>query len=311
MALPIADGPVLLLGANGQVGTELRIMLEHQCQLYAYTRAEADLSQPETLREIVASVQPAVILNAAAYTAVDKAETEPELATLINAAAPGVLAQEAAGLGALLVHYSTDYVFDGTKHAPWIEDDTTAPLNMYGRTKLAGERAIEAAGGRSLIFRTSWVFAPHGKNFLLTMLRLAREREQLTVVADQRGAPTSAHAIAQATLQVIEKLSGKDKDADVAWSGVYHMSCADETTWYGFVQAILEEAAGLDLLDDKMPQLTPIPSSAYPTPARRPANSLLDNNKLLRIFDVSLPHWREALRQTMAELSLRKASLTH
>ena len=294
---------ILLLGANGQLGTEFRALLEGTCELHALTRAEADFSKPEQLRRIVAELKPAVILNAAAYTAVDKAESEPELAALVNTQTPAALAEEAARYGGLLVHYSTDYVFDGSKPTPWLEDDPTGPLNVYGSTKLAGERAIAAYGGRYLIFRTSWVFAPHGKNFLLTILRLAKERDRLTIVADQHGAPTSAWAIAHTTGQVLESLRSRDQAAS-SWSGVYHMSCAGETTWHGFAHAIVEEAA--DLLDGKLPEVAPIPGAQFPTPAKRPTNSVLDNSKLLRQFGVAPPHWREALSQAVLELRRAK-----
>ncbi len=292
---------VLLLGANGQLGTEFRALLQGKYAVHALTRAEADLSRPEQLRALVADLKPAIILNAAAYTAVDKAESEPELAALVNTATPRVLAEEAARYGGLLVHYSTDYVFDGAKPGPWVEDDPTGPLGVYGSTKLAGEQAIAAVGGRHLVFRTSWVFAPHGKNFLLTILRLAKERDRLTIVADQKGAPTSAIAIARATEQVLHNLEDRETDSVEDWAGVYHMTCAGETTWHGFAQAIVDESA--DSLEGKRPEVLPIPSSQYPTPAKRPANSVLDNGKLLRRFGVALPHWREALREAAAELS--------
>jgi dTDP-4-dehydrorhamnose reductase len=293
---------VLLFGSNGQLGTELRGLLENTCELHALTRDQADFSQPEHLRGIVADLRPAVILNAAAYTAVDKAESEPELAALVNAKSPAALAEEAARYGGLLVHYSTDYAFDGSKSSPWVEDDPTGPLNVYGSTKLAGEQAITAVGGSYLIFRTSWVFAPHGKNFLLTILRLARERDRLTIVADQYGAPTSAHAITSGTLKVLDHLRGREKEPPTSWAGVYHMTCAGETSWQGFAQAIVDEAAAANLLGGRHPEVAPIPSAQYPTPARRPANSVLDSGKLLRQFGVSLPHWREALRHAMLEL---------
>ena len=295
---------VLLFGANGQVGTELRKLLESTCELHAFTRAEADFSQPEQLRGIVADLKPVVILNAAAYTAVDKAESEPELATLVNAASPAALAEEAALYGGLLVHYSTDYVFDGSKSSAWFEDDPTGPLNVYGSTKLAGEQAIAATGGSYLIFRTSWVFAPHGKNFLLTILRLARERDRLTIVADQHGAPTSAQAIARATLGVLDNLSVRQAEPNSSWAGVYHMTCPGETTWHGFAQAIVDEAATADLLDGKRPEVAPIPGAQYPTPAKRPANSVLNNDKLLQKFGIALPHWRRALGEAISELDL-------
>jgi dTDP-4-dehydrorhamnose reductase len=302
MATASSPDRVLLLGSNGQVGTELRRLLENTCELHAFTRAEADFSQPEKLRGIVADLKPAVILNAAAYTAVDKAESEPELAALVNAASPAALAEEAARYGGLLVHYSTDYVFDGAKSSAWVEDDPTGPLNVYGSTKLAGEQAIAATGGSYLIFRTSWVFAPHGKNFLLTILRLARERDRLTIVADQHGAPTSARAIAIGTLAVLDNLRGRQAEPTSSWAGAYHLTCAGETTWHGFAQAIVDEASAAGLLDSRRPEVAPIPGAQYPTPAKRPTNSVLNNDKLLRKFGVALPHWREALGQAISEL---------
>jgi len=286
---------VLLLGANGQLGTEFARLLQDKCELHALSRTEADFSQPEQVRKIVADLKPEIILNAAAYTAVDRAEAEPELAFLINAKTPEILAQEAARYGGLLVHYSTDYVFDGAKADPWVEDDPTGPLSVYGRAKLAGEQAIAAQGGKYLIFRTSWVFAPHGKNFLLTILRLARERDKLNIVADQKGSPTSALAIARATWQVLEVGSQR-----LSPSGVYHMTCAGETTWHSFAEAIIDEAS--DQLEGKRPEVVPIPASQYPTPATRPAYSVLDNGKLLQTFGVALPHWRKALSEAVSQL---------
>jgi dTDP-4-dehydrorhamnose reductase len=293
---------VLLLGANGQLGTEFRSLLAGKYALRALTRAEADLTRPEQLRGIVADLRPEIILNAAAYTAVDRAESEPEIAALVNTATPDVLAEEAARYGGLLVHYSTDYVFDGSKQSAWVEDDATGPLSVYGRTKLAGEQAIAAHGGAHLIFRTSWVFAPHGKNFLLTILRLARERDRLTIVADQFGAPTSALAIARATERVLDHLEGRRAEPSPAWSGVYHMTCAGRTSWHGFAKAIVDQAAAADLLDGRLPEVAPIPGSQYPTPAQRPANSVMDNGKLLREFGVALPDWQSALAEATAEL---------
>lgn len=294
---------VLLLGANGQLGTALHVLLKSKpdaYQLYALTRAEADLSDLGKVRHTVADLRPAIILNAAAYTAVDRAESEPELAALINAKAPAVLAEEALRIGALLVHYSTDYVFDGSKKTPWLEDDSPAPLSVYGSTKLAGEQAIVAHGGKHLIFRTSWVFSPRGKNFLLTILRLARERDRLTIVDDQRGAPTSAYAIAKGTEEVLARIRHSAEESVYNRSGIYHMTCGGETSWFRFTQAILEEAA--DALGDRHPEVAPIHSADYPTPARRPANSVLDNRRLREEFGVALPHWREALQQAVAEL---------
>ncbi len=302
MAETNAPERVLLLGSNGQLGTELHALFENKCELHALTRAQADFSKPEQLRSIVADLKPAVILNAAAHTAVDKAESEPELSELVNAKSPAALAEEAVRYGGLLVHYSTDYVFDGSKPSPWVEDDATGPLGVYGSSKLAGEQAIVAIGGPHLIFRTSWVYAPHGKNFLLTILRLAKERDRLTIVADQHGAPTSARAIAVGTLQVLENLRGRQLERSPSWAGLYHLSCAGETTWHGFAQAIVDEAAAADMLGGKRPEVAPIPTAQYPTPARRPTNSVLNNDKLLREFGVALPNWHEAMRQVMSEL---------
>src|SRR5579885_560802 len=278
---------ILILGANGQVGTELQRSFADAGEVTAWDHRTADLSRPEELRPLIAQLRPTVILNAAAYTAVDRAESEPELAMTINATAPRVLAEEAAKTGALLVHYSTDYVFDGTKDGPWVETDATNPLSVYGKTKLAGERAIQEAGGTYLIFRTSWVFGPHGHNFLLTMLRLGKERPQLRIVDDQIGAPTSSSAIANATRAVLKGA------ADIP-SGIYHMSCAGQTSWYGFARAIFTQAA--------TPEIIPITTEEYPTPARRPRNSVLSNQKLKTTFRVELPSWEEALQRVLQSI---------
>ena len=287
---------LLILGANGQLGIELQQAFSGYGNITALGRDRCDLSQPDQLRKAVAEAAPDIILNAAAYTAVDRAESEPELAMRVNGEAPGVLAEEAKKRGALLVHYSTDYVFNGTKPSPWIEDDPTAPLNVYGATKLAGEQKIEQTGGRYLIFRTSWVVSPHGNNFVKTMLRLGRERDQLRIVNDQTGAPTSAAAIAQATRQVLEK------PWEDSLSGVYHMTCAGQTTWCGFAQAIFERAKAED--NKKWPVVTGIPSTEYPTPAKRPENSALSNAKLQSRFNVQLPAWETALEETLRGLGV-------
>jgi dTDP-4-dehydrorhamnose reductase len=282
---------ILILGANGQVGTELQRSFADAGEVTAWDRRVADLSKPQELRPLIKQLRPTIILNAAAYTAVDRAESEPELAMTINGSAPRVLAEEAAKLDALLVQYSTDYVFDGSKKNPWIESDTTNPLNVYGRTKLAGEQAIEGAGCRYLIFRTSWVYGPHGHNFLRTMLRLRRERNQLKIVDDQFGAPTPSPAIARATRAVV------DKAMTTAAYGVYHMTCGGVTTWRRFAEEIFEQHQQLS--GEKQPQIIPIPSSEYPTPATRPANSVLSNEKLLSNFGIVLPDWKSALSETM------------
>lgn len=283
---------ILLTGANGQVGWELRRTLSTLGQVVAVDSRAMNLADPDAIRRVLAEVQPRIIVNPAAYTAVDKAESEPDLARTVNAEAPGILAEVAAKSGALLVHYSTDYVFDGGGDAPWKEDDPTGPLNVYGATKLAGEQAIAASGCRHLIFRTSWVYGARGANFLLTMRRLIRERPELKIVDDQMGAPTWCRSLAEATAQALAQLASPARGADKPepW-GVYHMTNGGETSWHGFAQAILD-LEGLETSS----RLVPIPSSGYPTPARRPLNSRLDNGKLARVFGLRLPDWRDALK---------------
>lgn len=290
----MAENPrILLLGATGQVGRELQTAFAGFGNLICADRASADLSAPEKLRELVRRAAPEVILNAAAYTAVDRAESEPALAMTVNAEAPRVLADEAHRRDALLVHYSTDYVFDGSKQEPWNEADTTNPLNLYGASKLAGEQAIAAAGCRHLIFRTSWVYGPHGRNFLFTMLRLAQERDRLTIIDDQYGAPTTSIEIARATRKIVEGVLGRRFGEEKNWSGIYHMTCAGSTSWFGFAQAIFARAGSL--LPDKIPELASIATHEYKTPATRPRNSILSNHKLQERFGVQLAAWESAL----------------
>jgi dTDP-4-dehydrorhamnose reductase len=281
----------LVLGAHGQLGIELQKAFEGAGEVVALGREQCDLANPETIRRAMAEVKPDLVLNAAAYTAVDRAESEPELAMRVNGDAPGILAEEARKIDAPLVHYSTDYVFDGSKKGSWVEDDPVNPLNTYGRTKLVGEQKIVAAGGRYLIFRTSWVYSLHGANFLRTMLRLGREREQLRVVNDQVGAPTTAAALARATRAVIDA-----KEV----SGIYHMTCAGETSWCGFAQEIFRRAPAPE--GRQWPQVVGIPDTEYPTPAKRPKNSVMCNSKLKARFGVALPHWQDALAETLAEI---------
>lgn len=289
-------GRVLILGANGQVGRELQRSFADARELIALDRRHADLANTEQLRDAVRRAAPEIILNAAAYTAVDRAESDRDVAFAINARAPRILAHEAARLDALFIHYSTDYVFDGGKDTPWLESDPTGPLNFYGASKLAGEQAIAEAGGRHLILRTSWVYGPHGKNFLLTMLRLAGERDHLSIVDDQTGAPTTSIAIADATRTVIDEiLSGAHQD----WPGIYHLSCVGATTWYSFAREIFARAGPLLA---KTPRLVPIESKDYPTPAKRPRNSVLSNQKLESRFGVRMPTWEEALDAALAQL---------
>jgi dTDP-4-dehydrorhamnose reductase len=252
------------------------------------TRQDCDLADEVSVRALVRRVRPDVIVNAAAYTAVDKAESDRERCFTINAATPSAMAAEAAALGAKLVHYSTDYVFGGDNATPYIEEDPTGPRNVYGASKLAGERGIAEAGGEFLILRTSWVYSNHGANFLKTMLRLGAERTELRIVADQRGAPTSAEAIAGATLRIL-KLAGEG-----GWtSGLFHLTAAGATTWYGFAKAIFARAAG------PTPSLVPITTAEYSTPAARPANSILSNDKFARAFGFRLPDWEQQLDAVM------------
>jgi len=278
---------ILVLGRSGQVGSALLPVLAPLGQVTAVDHGEINLANPDSIRAGLKTERPGVIVNAAAYTAVDKAEDERDLAFAINGTGPGILAEEARKLGALLVHYSTDYVYDGEKTGKYVESDRAAPLGVYGESKLAGDLAIAQSGCRHLIFRTSWVYSPGGSNFLLTMLRLARERPELRVVDDQRGAPTSAAAIATATAQALAK---KDPPP-----GLYHMTAAGETTWHGFAVAILKEAR-LDV------PVRAIRSEEYATRAARPKNSVLDNARLKAAFGVSLAHWRDALPAVMASI---------
>ena len=284
---------ILISGKTGQVALELQKHLGGLGELIVLGRNDLDLSKPEQIRAQVRAHRPDLIINAAAHTAVDLAESEPELAFAINGVAPGVFAEEAAALGIPLIHYSTDYVFDGNKPAPYTEDDTPNPLGVYGKSKLAGERAIAATGAEHLILRTSWVYSTHGKNFLLTMQRLLQERPELRVVADQIGAPTWAGTIARSTRLLIERWQAAEAGA---W-GVYHLTAQGETSWFGFTQAIAEH---LSAQGKPCATLEPIPASAYPTPAARPQNSRLDCSRLEREWQVVQPAWQNALRECLA-----------
>lgn len=281
---------ILLTGVNGQVGWELQRTLAPLGEVIAADRNRLDLADTSSIRRAVDAIAPDLIVNPAAYTAVDKAETEPALAHAINAAAPGELAQAAAVRGIPLVHFSTDYVFDGHKSAAYTEADTPNPLGVYGATKLAGEQAVARAGAPHLILRTSWVYGLRGRNFLLTMQRLLRERETLAVVDDQFGAPTWSRLIAEATALVVARWL--DQPDQTATSGIYHLSCGGRTSWHGFTAAIRAHLAESDV---KLASLTAIPTSGYPTPAARPANSQLDCDKLAATFGVRLPDWETAL----------------
>ncbi|MFN3738535.1 dTDP-4-dehydrorhamnose reductase [Hydrogenophaga sp.] len=294
---------ILLLGANGQLGWELQRSLAPLGELIALGREgtgayPADLAQPERLPALVEHLAPDLIVNAAAHTAVDKAESEPELARAINATAPGVLARAAAARGAWLLHYSTDYVFDGSGQQPRSEDAATGPLGVYGQTKLEGEEAIRASGCRHLILRTSWVYAARGGNFAKTMLRLAQERERLTVIDDQIGAPTGADLLADLSAHAL-----RGALADPAKAGTYHAVAAGETSWHGYARFVIDTARALrPNLPLKVHTIDPVPTSAFPTPARRPHNSRLSTKKLQDAFGLHLPHWQTGVRRLLQEI---------
>jgi len=284
---------ILLIGRHGQVARALQRSLAPLGELSVLGSEQLDLQDVDAIRREVRALRPALIVNAAAHTAVDLAQSEPDKAFAINATAPGVLAEEAAALGAALIHYSTDYVFDGRKPAPYLESDAPNPLGVYGQSKLAGERAVQAAGGEHLILRTSWVYSTQGRNFLLTMQKLLAERDELRVVDDQIGAPTWATSIAEATAALVRRWQAGTPGA---W-GLYHFSAGGATSWFGFAEAI---AAHLATQNRLRARLLPIPSSDYPTPAPRPSNSRLDCTRLQREWGVSLPDWRAALAQCLA-----------
>ena len=291
---------VLLTGANGQVGSELRRSLAPLGEVVAFDRAGLDLAQPDVLIARVRELAPQAIINAGAYTAVDKAESEPEEASAINATGPRVLAEEARRLGAILVHYSTDYVFDGEKASPYTEADTPNPLSVYGRSKLEGERAVIASGCRHLTLRTGWAYGTRGRNFLLTMLRFAGEGRTLRVVDDQIGAPTWCREIADATATLLARPDLAAPGAD----GLYHLSAGGFTSWFGFARAIFDSPE-LVRLGIARPTLEAIPASEYPTPARRPRNSRLDCRRLESRAGLRLAPWDDALRRCMVELRVR------
>ena len=294
---------ILLLGKNGQLGWELQRSLAPLGELVALDRQGApglcgDLGEPDGLAATVRALRPDVIVNAAAYTAVDRAESEPDLARRINAHAPAALAREAAACGALLVHYSTDYVFHGHGQRPWAEDDPTGPLNVYGQTKLAGEQAIVQAGCRHLILRTSWVYAARGGNFARTMLRLARQQPRLTVIDDQWGAPTGAELIADVSAHAIAQLRARPDKA-----GIYHLAAAGETNWFSYAKHVLAQAQSAQAaIEYAVKDILPIPSSAYPVAATRPHNSRLDTRKLRTAFDLRLPPWQAGVDRMLAEI---------
>jgi dTDP-4-dehydrorhamnose reductase len=295
---------ILLTGANGQIGFELARSLQGLGRVVALDRNGLDLSDSEQIRRVVRELSPALIINAAAYTAVDLAESDMAAAMRLNAEAPEILAQEAKDLGSLLVHYSTDYVFDGTKDGPYEENDAANPLNVYGKSKLAGEQAIAASGCAHLILRTSWVYGVRGKNFLRTMLQLGAQRDELSVVADQIGAPTWSRTIAAITSEALSQLLAQDRDAWPRYSGIYHLTASGATSWCGFAQAIFDISAL-----ERKPVIKAIPTAAYSdltnagisTVAVRPRNSRLSNQKLFATFGLRAPDWREALERCMAD----------
>jgi dTDP-4-dehydrorhamnose reductase len=301
---------ILITGATGQVGWQLQRALLPLGEVIAHTRSELNLADPDATANFVRELAPDIVVNAAAYTHVDKAESEPELAQTINAITPGRIADQLAQTGALLIHYSTDYVFDGVKADAYDEKDPTGPLNIYGRSKLAGEQSIAASGCAYIILRTSWIYDTRGRNFLRTVLALARERKELRMVSDQHGAPTWARAIAEATAQILAHCVQQKGHANWASRGVFHLTAAGSTTWAGFAQQILEEYVALaewpaDTGEFGSPlvaeRVVPITSDQYKTPARRPLNSVLSNEKLQAIFGLRLPDWRILLRLALQD----------
>lgn len=288
---------ILLLGKNGQVGWELQRSLSVLGPVTALGHDEADFTQPQAVAQAVRALRPQVIVNAAAHTAVDKAESEPEIARLLNATTPGVLAEEAARLGAWLVHYSTDYVFDGSGTRPWVETDAPAPLSVYGATKLEGEQHIQQTGCRHLILRTSWVYAARGGNFAKTMLRLAAERDELKVINDQTGSPTGADLLADVTAHAV-----RAAQANPSLAGLYHLVADGETSWYDYARYVIEWARKQGHTVRVQPEnILAVPTTEYPTPARRPLNSRLATDKLKQAFGLTLPHWQQGVERMLTE----------
>jgi dTDP-4-dehydrorhamnose reductase len=285
---------ILLIGKNGQVGWELRRTLAPLGEVVAVDYPEVNFTDAAALRQLVVATRPDVVVNAAAYTAVDKAETEKALCHQINATGPGILAEEAKKLGALMVHYSTDYIFDGTKPTPYVETDTPNPLGAYGKSKLAGDAAVRASGADHLIFRLCWVYGARGQNFMLTMQRLAREREKLRVVRDQVGCPTWSRMIAETTALALQQVTASKNRA--AFSGAYHLAARGVTSWHGFAARIIEL---MPETDRKCREVEGITTAEYPTPSQRPAYSVLDCTKLEKTFGLRLPDWETSLRQVL------------
>src|SRR6202142_1794956 len=302
---------LLVTGASGQTGWELSRSLMPLGDVVALDRRQCDFSRPELLPTILRDIKPDVVVNAAAYTAVDKAEREEKLAMTVNGTAVGVIAEESRKAGILLVHYSTDYVFDGVKQTPYTEEDAPNPINAYGRSKLVGDAAVRQAGGAYVILRTSWVYAGRGHNFLGTILRLASEREELGIVDDQIGAPTRAHDIADATALIIRAICQEQAQGQFA-SGLFNLTASGATSWHGIAKAILEEAARHALLPAQhLPQLKPIPSEEYPTPAARPKNSRLAVDRISNRFGIALPDWKQGLARCIEEINTGERCPTH
>lgn len=311
----ITPAPILLTGKNGQIGFELGKLLPRLGKLIAVDREDVDLTNPGEIRRTIQELKPRLIVNAAAYTAVDKAETDQESARALNSDAPAILAEEAKKLGAAMVHFSTDYIFDGLKGSPYLEDDPANPMSVYGQTKLAGEEAVRQIGVPHLTFRTQWVYGTRGQNFLLTILRLATQREELRIVSDQVGAPTWCRELARATASILQELSLRSDPAAFLSnvSGTYHMTATGTTTWYDFARAILDEGtrtaadvpwfsaatSGRPLIAQR---IVPITTAQYPTPARRPTYSVLSNERLSRIFRLRLPDWQTQLHSAVSDL---------
>ena len=294
---------ILLTGKNGQIGWELQRTLAPLGVVVAVDRQELDLGNPDSIRKAIREIRPELIVNAAAYTAVDKAESEPDLAMAVNGIAPGVMAEEAKRLNAAIIHYSTDYVFDGSKKSPYSEEDTPNPLNVYGKTKLAGEQAIQAIGVPYLILRTSWVYGARGKNFLLTILKLSRDRSEIKIVDDQFGAPTWSRMIAETTSQMLAQHYSpfaRPSASATHISGVYHAVSGGATSWHGFARKILENVSCH--VSHALPKLIPIPTIEYPLPAKRPLNSRISNAKLKHMYGMTIPSWEHSLKLCLDEL---------
>jgi dTDP-4-dehydrorhamnose reductase len=289
---------ILVTGKSGQVGWELQTTLAPLGAVTALDVEQMDLTQPDSIRRVVRELKPGIIVNAAAYTAVDKAESEPDLAMQVNGVAPGILAEEAKRLNALLVHYSTDYVFDGELDRPYTEDDAPNPVNAYGRTKLAGERAVVAVGGKYLILRSSWIYSARGRNFVLTVLQLAREKPELSIVTDQSGSPTWARWLAQKTAELLRK-----RDAIAQHGGIYHLAAGGHATRFELAAAILDALKDLPGYSGARPRLNPIKTAQYPLPARRPPRPVLNTDRVERVFGIATRHWRDQLHDFLRELA--------